>query len=73
MQTLTASDYAAFDQNAEFSLQNLIHVRRLVEEADVPLRDEDITTGAESRAVRRKAVSKVESPTAYQHFAGNVV
>jgi hypothetical protein len=73
MQTLSTRNYAAFDCNAEFSVQNLLHVRKLVEEADISDADEEFAFSVETDRLPKKSVSEVKPPTAYQHLAGNVV
>ena len=73
MQTLRTSDCAAFDCSEEFSLYRLLHVRKLVEEADTPTEDEELASCTKIEWFTKKTVSKVETPTADQYLTGNVV
>lgn len=73
MQTLRTSDYPALDCNAEFTVQNLLHVRKLVEEADAPNLGEALAYCAKIERLIKKTVSEVEPPTTNQHLASNIV
>ena len=63
----------SFDSKDEFSLARWLYVCKLVQEADLQIVDQELAPSAGTEAVRKKPVSEVESPTAYQHFAGDVV
>lgn len=73
MRTLRSSDCAAFDCSEEFSLHNLLHVRKLVEDAEIPGSSEELVYRAETGKHTKKTVSEVKPTAADQHFARNVV
>ena len=63
----------SYDSAEECSFYHWIEVCKLVDDADIPAADEDIPYSREIEAALEETLSEVESATAYQHFAGNVV
>ena len=63
---------SSYDSGEECSFYHLMEVRNLVDQADLDLADEGIYSAEFERAME-ETLSEVESATAYQHFAGNVV
>jgi hypothetical protein len=61
------------DSGEEFSFHHWMEVRRLVDEADIPLKDEGLPYLQKTEEAPEETTSEVESPAAYQHFPGNVV
>ena len=63
----------SYDSGEEFSFFHWMEVCKLVDEADVPSKDEEPRYSAEFEKALEETLSEVESSAAYQHFAGNVV
>jgi hypothetical protein len=62
-----------YECNEEFSLFHWLHVRKLVDEADIPGIDAELAHGGDADPAPKKPVSEVEPAATYQHFARNVV
>ena len=62
----------SYDSGEECSFYHWMEVCKLVDDADLPLAEEAIYS-AEFEKAMEETLSEVESATAYQHFAGNVV
>ena len=85
MQALTVQRYAAvprshagpgsgsYDSGEEFSFYHWMEVCRLVDEAEAPLMGDGLPRTPEFEEALKKTLSEVESATAYQNFAGNIV
>ena len=63
----------SYDSGEEFSFYHWIEVCRLVAEGDIVPMDEGLAYSVEVEKALEETMSEVESATAYQHFAGNVV
>ncbi len=63
----------SYDSGEECSFYHWMEVCKLVDEADLPLGEEEGIYSAEFEKAMEETLSEVESATAYQHFAGNVV
>lgn len=50
-----------------------VHVRKLVEKADIPNVGDELGHCTETDAPSKKTVSEVEPSATNQHFAGNVI
>jgi len=63
----------SYDSGEECSFYHWIEVCKLVDEADLPLAAEEAIYSAEFEKALEETLSEVETATAYQHLAGNVV
>jgi hypothetical protein len=63
---------SSYDSAEECSFYHWMEVCKLVDDADLPLAEEAIYS-AEFEKAMEETLSEVETATAYQHFAGNVV
>ena len=63
----------SFDSGEECSFYHWVEVCKLVDEGDVPSVEEGLEYSQEFENALKETLSEVESSTAYQHFAGNVV
>jgi hypothetical protein len=63
----------SYDSGEEFSFYHWMEVCKLVDEADVPFEHAGLPYTQEFEEALEETMSEVESATAYQHFAGNVV
>ena len=63
----------SYDCGEEFSFYHWIEVCKLVDEGDEASTDKVPPYSAEFEKALEETLSEVESSTAYQHFAGDVV
>jgi hypothetical protein len=63
----------SYDSGEECSFFHWMEVCKLVDEADLPLKAEEAIYSAEFEKALKETLSEVETATAYQDFAGNVV
>lgn len=63
----------SYDSGDEFSFHHWIEVCKLVDAGDEPSTTEEPCYSAEFEQALKETLSEVESSTAYQHFAGDIV